>query len=127
MMDGGEAAYALIDEIEESVEGCKATHPELAAQVFSAVETLRETTEWLVEQEMTDRFAGSVAYLRLFARCLGGYYHLCAAHRAGEGSSRERVARVYIQRLLPEHVGLAEHVRQGAVDLYELSVEDLVA
>ena len=127
MMDGGEAAYALIDEVEESVEYCKASHPDLAAAVFSAVETLRETTEWLVQQEMNDRFAGSVAYLRLFARCLGGYYHLCAAHRAGEGSSRERVARVYIQRLLPEHVGLAEHVRQGAVDLYELSVEDLVA
>jgi len=127
MMDDGEAAYALIDEIEESVEGCKSTHPKLAAAVFTAVETLRETTEWLVQQEMNDRFAGSVAYLRLFARCMGGYYHLCAAHRAGEGSARERFARVYIQRLLPDHVGLAEQVRQGAVDLYDLSVEDLVA
>ncbi len=127
MMDGGEAAYALIDEIEESVEGCKADQPELSAKVFTALETLRETTEWLVSQDMNDRFAGSVAYLRLFARCLGGYYHLCAAHRAGPESPRARLARVYVQRLLPEHVGLAEHARAGADDLYDLSVEDLVA
>ena len=76
---------------------------------------------------MNDRFAGSVAYLRLFARCLGGYYHLCAAHREGASGPRSKLARVYMQRLLPEHVGLAEHVRSGAQDLYDLSVEDLVA
>ena len=127
MMDGGEAAYALIDEIEASVDGCKGTHPDLAAKVFTACETLRETTEWLVEQEMNERFAGSVPYLRLFARVIGGYYHLCAAHRAGAGDVRERLARVYIQRLLPEHVALAEQARQGAADLYGLSDEDLVA
>jgi alkylation response protein AidB-like acyl-CoA dehydrogenase len=127
MMDGGEAAYALIDEIETSVEGCKADNPELAEKVFTALETLRETTEWLVTQDMTDRFAGSVAYLRLFARCLGGYFHLCAAHREGMQGPRSKLARVYMQRLLPEHVGLAEHVRSGAQDLYDLSVEDLVA
>ncbi|WP_298362182.1 acyl-CoA dehydrogenase [uncultured Litoreibacter sp.] len=127
MIDGGEAAYALIDELEASIEGCKEGNSDLAAKVFTAFETLRETTEWLVEQDMNDRFAGSVAYLKLFARCLGGYYHLCAAHRAGEDGVRGRMARIYIQRLLPEHVGLAEHVRQGAADLYALSVEDLVA
>lgn len=127
MMDGGEAAYALIDEIENAIEGCKSCHPELAQKVFTACETLRETTEWLVDQEMNDRFAGSIAYLRLFARVLGGHYHLTAAHQAGKGSVREKLATVYMQRLLPEHVGLAEQVRQGASDLYALSDEDLVA
>ncbi|MEM9583284.1 MAG: acyl-CoA dehydrogenase [Pseudomonadota bacterium] len=127
MMDSGEAAYALIDEIEASIEACKADHPDLAAKTFTAFETLRETTEWLVQQDMTDRFAGSVAYLRLFARCLGGYYHLCAAHRTGVDGPRGRMAQIYITRLLPEHVGLAEQVRQGAEDLYAVSVDDLVA
>jgi alkylation response protein AidB-like acyl-CoA dehydrogenase len=127
MMDGGEAAYALIDEIEAYAKTCKATIPNLAGPVFIAAETLRETTEWLVEQDMNDRFAGAVPYLRLFARVLGAYYHLRAAKASGLDSARGRLATAYIQRLLPEHVGLAVHARQGASDLYALSEEDLVA
>ncbi|GFE64838.1 acyl-CoA dehydrogenase [Litoreibacter roseus] len=127
MMDGGEAAYALIDEIEAYAEGVKSSHPDLAEPVFNAAETLRETTEWLVEQDLNDRFAGAVPYLRLFARVLGGYYHLCAARADGEGSARWKLANVYLHRLLPEHVGLAAHVRRGAADLYELTDEDLAA
>jgi len=127
MMDGGEAAYALIDEIEAYAKTCKATIPNLAGPVFIAAETLRETTEWLVEQDMNDRFAGAVPYLRLFARVLGAYYHLRAAKASGLDSARGRLATAYIQRLLPEHAGLAVHARQGASDLYALSEEDLVA
>ncbi|WP_394199477.1 acyl-CoA dehydrogenase [Litoreibacter albidus] len=127
MMDGGEAAYALIDEIEAYAEKTKSTIPDLAGPVFAAAETLRETTEWMVEQDMNERFAGAVPYLRLFARVLGGYFHLCAAKAAGLDSGRGRLATVYIQRLLPEHASLAEQSRQGAGDLYALSDEDLVA
>ena len=127
MMDGGEAAYALIDEIEAQAEACKEIAPYASEALFEATENLRETTEWLVQQDMNDRFAGSVAYLRLFARVLGASYHMCAGHADGVGSARAKLARVYIQRLLPEHRGLADHVRCGADDLYELSVEDLVA
>ncbi|MEP5761936.1 MAG: acyl-CoA dehydrogenase [Litoreibacter sp.] len=127
MMDGGEATYALIDEIEAFAEANKSFAPELIGAVFTAAETLRETTEWLVQQDMNDRFAGAVPYLRLFARVLGAYYHVKAAQVAGLGTPRAKLARVYVQRLLPEHLGLAEHVRQGAEDLYSLSVEDLVA
>lgn len=127
MMDGGEAAYALIDEIEAYAEDVKVKQPELAGPVFSAAETLRETTEWLVAQDLNDRFAGSVPYLRLFARVLGGYYHMRAACAAGLDTPRGKLARVYIQRLLPEHTGLAEHVRQGASDLYALTPEDFAA
>lgn len=125
MMDGGEAAYALIDEIEAYADGCKAIVPALAGPVFTAAETLREATEWLVEQEMNDRFAGAVPYLRLFARVLGGYYHLCAGNAAGPSSDRARMAAIYVNRLLPEHGGLADQVRLGAADLYAVSDEDL--
>jgi len=127
MMDGGEAAFALIDDVVAQAEACKAAAPSAATALFNAVETLRETTEWLVAQDMTDRFAGSVPYLRLFARVLGAHFHLCAGHVDGPDSRRAKLARVYIQRLLPEYHGLAEHVRAGADDLYALSVEDLVA
>ncbi|MGY9046984.1 acyl-CoA dehydrogenase [Puniceibacterium antarcticum] len=127
MMDGGEAAFGLLDEIEAMAESAKATLPDLAMPVWNAAETLREAVEWLVGQsDMNTRFAGAVPFLRAFARVLGGYYHLRAAVADPEGA-RARLARFYILRLLPEHVGLLAHARVGAEDLYALSLEDLAA
>jgi alkylation response protein AidB-like acyl-CoA dehydrogenase len=127
LADGGETAYALIDDMEAYAEGCRSAHPALAKQVFTASETLRETTEWLVENALNDRFAGAVPYLRLFARVLGGYYHLCAARETGKDHARFKLASVYIGRLLPEHKGLAAQVRLGADDLYAFSEDDFAA
>ncbi|MEM9524528.1 MAG: acyl-CoA dehydrogenase [Pseudomonadota bacterium] len=128
MMDDGEAAYRLLDEIEA---GCKAAadvSPELARAVRCAVGTVRETTDWLVAQpEMNDRFAGAVPYLRAFARLLGGHYHLKAVLAEGGRNPRTALAAFYVRRLLPEHVGLCIHAREGARGLYALSDDDLAA
>ena len=97
----------------------------MAKAVWNAAETLRETTEWLVEQDLTERFAGAVPYLRAFARVLGGHAHLSAA-MAGD-DSRKRLATFYIKRLLPEHIGLLSHVREGAADLMAITADDLSA
>jgi alkylation response protein AidB-like acyl-CoA dehydrogenase len=128
MMDGGEAACQLMDEMEKGIESARADHPRMASAVWEAMETLRETTEWLVGQtDMNDRFAGAVPYQTSFARVLGGYYHLLAAQaETGEGP-RTKLARFYINRMLPEHAGLLEHAKQGAADLYALSVDDLAS
>lgn len=130
MMDGGEAAFRLFDEIESSVEDIRTRSPELAElaeKVWQAVETLREATEWLVAQkDINDRFAGSLPYLRAFARVLGGYYHLLAAS-ADPNAARASLAKFYILRLLPEHDGLLAHARTGADGLFDLSLDDLVA
>ena len=127
MMDGGEAAFDLLDEIETFAEAAKSELPDLAEPVWQAAETLRETVEWLVAQkDLTDRFAGSVPFLKGFARVLGGYYHLRAA-MADTGGARARLARFYISRLLPEHRGLFAHARAGSGDLFALSPEDLAA
>ena len=126
MMDGGEAAMALIEEIQDGAEAAKADHAELAQAVWNAAESLRETTEWLVSQvDLTERFAGAVPYLRAFARVLGGHAHLRAAI-AGDGK-RKRLAALYINRLLPEHSSLLAETRQGAADLMAISIDDLVA
>ncbi|MEP3633284.1 MAG: acyl-CoA dehydrogenase [Shimia thalassica] len=128
LMDGGEAAYRLLDEIEANAEEARDTFPELAEPVWEATETLRETTEWLVSQtDMNDRFAGSVPFLKGFARVLGAHFHLRAAMGEGEYGARTKLARFYITRLLPEHGGLLAHAVRGAEDLYALSPEDLVA
>ncbi|WP_170605931.1 acyl-CoA dehydrogenase [Ruegeria arenilitoris] len=125
MMDGGEAASNLLDEIEDQAERARAVLPELAGPVWEATESLRETTEWLVSQiEMNERFAGAVPYLQAFARVLGGHYHLSAALADPDGP-RAKLARFYINALLPEHVGLLAQTQNGAGDLYALNAEEL--
>ncbi len=124
MMDGGEAAFRLLDEVQANAEGCRATLPDLAGDLWNATESLRETTEWIVAQPMNDRFAGAVPYQRAFARILGGDAHLRAAMA---DRSRLPLARVAIRRLMPEYLGLLAQVREGARGLYDLSPDDLAA
>jgi len=126
LMDGGEAAYRLLDEMESEAEAARTALPDLVDPVWQACETLRETTEWMVEHAPKDRFAGSVPFLHGFARVLGAHYHLKAALADPDGP-HQRLAAFYIHRLLPEHVGLLAHARQGATALFALSVEDLAS
>jgi hypothetical protein len=128
LMDGGDAAYALLDEIEDCAEKVRESMADLAEPLWQATETLREATEWMVAQgNMNDRFAGSVPFLRGFARVLGGYYHLRAAIAEDGKGPRSKLAKFYIARLLPEHAGVLVHAMQGADDLYAITVEDLGA
>lgn len=131
LMDGGEAAYRLIEDIETHAEAARAVLPDLAEPVWEATETLREATEWMVAQgDMADRFAGSVPFLHGFARVLGAHMHLQAAmaeHKGAGIGARTRLARFYIHRMLPEHVGHLAHATAGAAALYDLSVDDLQA
>ncbi|MDF1718106.1 MAG: acyl-CoA dehydrogenase [Antarcticimicrobium sp.] len=125
MMDGGETACRLLEEIQKQAERARCILPDLAEPVWQAAETLREATEWLVSQgDMNDRFAGAVPYLRAFARVLGGHYHLAAA-MADKDGPRAALARFYIDRLLPEHASLLTHAQAGAAGLYALGIDDL--
>ncbi len=126
MMDGGEAMYRLLDEVEAGAEAGRAVFPGLAEKVWAAAETLRETTEWLVSEDLDQRFPGAVPYLRATARVLGGHYHLAAAMTEAEGP-RAALARFYIDRLLPEHDALLQQVHVGDAGLFDLSPEDLAA
>jgi len=128
MMDSGEAAYRLLDEIETGAEEVRGDFPDMATAVWSAAETLREATEWLVAQDdMNERFAGAVPFQRAFARVLGAHFHLKSAVAEGGNGPRSSLARFYINRLLPEHVALLIHAKAGAKGLYDISVDDLSA
>ncbi|MCV6586181.1 MAG: acyl-CoA dehydrogenase [Marinibacterium sp.] len=127
LMDGGDMAGRILDEIEGCAETARGTFPDLAEAVWQASETLRETTEWMVaEPDMDQRFAGAVPFLRGFARVLGGYMHLRSA-MAAPGTARETLARFYIERLLPEHAALMAHAQAGADGLYAMNLDDLSA
>ena len=126
MMDGGAAAIRLIEEIVTGADIAQHTLPELARSVRNAAKTLRNTTDWLVTQPPNDRFAVAVPYLRAFARVLGAHFHLRSA-LADPGGAREAHARFFVARLLPEHIGLCAHVREGSEGVYALSPEALAA
>jgi hypothetical protein len=127
MMDGGDMAFRMFDEGEKVAELARGTVPDLAEAVWSAAEALRECVEWLVGQEMQERFAGAVPFQSASARVLGAFYHLKAAHAEGGTGPRTALARYYIERLLPEHEALIVQARAGAAGLYALSVEDLAS
>ena len=127
MLDGGEAAFALLDQLANESESAKQSHPDLADKVWQASETLREAVEWMAAQrDFNDRFAGATGFLRAFARVLGAHYHLCAAMNEPEPGPREKLARFYINSLLPEHIGLLDQARQGAKDIYAFHPDELV-
>lgn len=128
LMDGGEAANALLDEMQAKIEAARSQLSDLAEPVWQAIESLREGTEWMLEQSnLNDRFAGAVPFLRAFARVLGGYFHLRASLAEGGNGPKTKLARFYIMFLLPEHQGLLVQARQGAAALYELSSDELLA
>ncbi|WP_306116849.1 MULTISPECIES: acyl-CoA dehydrogenase [unclassified Roseovarius] len=128
LMDGGDAANALLDEIEAQAEAARAGLPDLAEPVWQASETLREALDWMVSQDdLNQRFAGAAPFLKAFARVLGGHFHLAAAIAEKGDGPRTKLARFYITRALPEHAGLLAHATAGADDLYALSAEELSA
>jgi acyl-CoA dehydrogenase len=123
MMDGGRAAFSLMDDIDKLITNAKDIT--LASLLKLAVDELRKTTEWLVQQDINERFAGAVAYQKAFARVLGGYFHLVAA-MSGNGK-RVRLATFYIKSLLPESVALCAQAKAGAADLYAIELNDFAA
>lgn len=115
MMDGGEAAMRLLDEVMDGVQAAQGAAPDLARPVWEAAEALREATAAIVEAGAQDRFAGAVPYLAAFARVLGASYHLTAA-LAGD-DARKALARIYITRVLPRNAGDLAEARAGVADL----------
>lgn len=121
MMDGGDAAISLIDEIEETARNAE------NAPLAEAAQALRSATERLVSLQMNDRFAGAVPYCMAFATALGAHYHLRASLAQGEGSMHGRLAQVFVARHLPKVAGWLVEAGNGADDLYALSPEDFAA
>ncbi len=126
MMDGGEMAGRLMDEIEKFAEHSRARNPNMTDALWSACEALRDATDWMVSQDMGERFAGSLDFLRAFARVLGGYYHLKAA-QADPGGPREKLARFYMTRMLPQYAAHLAAATAGSENVFALSIDELAS
>ena len=127
LMDGGDAAFALLDEMQSKIEEARSQMSDLAEPVWQAIESLREGTDWMLEHtNLNDRFAGAVPFLRAYARVLGGYFHLRASLVETCDGPRTKLARFYIKSLLPEYHGLLAQSRQGSGELYAMSTDELL-
>ncbi|MEP2028205.1 MAG: acyl-CoA dehydrogenase family protein [Paracoccaceae bacterium] len=126
MMDGGEAAFAILDEIEARAMEAKDTLSDMATPVLDSARSLRSEIEVLVTKDISEhRLAVAYPFMTAFARVLGADAHLTAATSGQE--PRVRLARFYINRMLPEITGLLAHVRMGGQEVSDITVDDLAA
>ncbi len=114
-MDGGTAAHALLDEVEDMA---RARGDATSAALIAAAGAVRTTTARLLAAPMGDRFAGAVPCLAAYARLLGTHYHALAAEA---DAGRAPLARLALTRLLPEIPGLLAQAEAGAEALYALT------
>jgi hypothetical protein len=129
LADDGEAAGALIDEVQAGAEAARRALPDIARSVWQAAESLREATDWMVAQSQDDRNAGAAPYLAAFARVLGAHHLLTGAlaeHALPQARGERRaLAAAYTTRLLPRHAADLAAARAGADGLYELSLDTI--
>jgi alkylation response protein AidB-like acyl-CoA dehydrogenase len=116
LADGGRAAQALIEEVEETA---RAVAGDLGARLAAAARRLAEVTGWMAEAELNDRFAGATPYLRAFALTLGGHYLLKAAQA---DPARAPLAAFHAHQMLPQVAALCEAACEGAAPLYDLDL-----
>ena len=127
MMDNGETAYAIINEIKEYIDNLSIVKKDLAELVAIANETLRETVDYFISRkDVSDRFGGAMPFLMGYARVLGGFYHLKAAVTEGGTGSRTKLAEFYIRRILPEAMSFLAAARSNSEEIYNLSIDELV-
>jgi acyl-CoA dehydrogenase len=125
LMDGGDAAFALLDEIALFANEAKG---DLAERLDAAVADLRSATKWMLNQtDMNARFAGATSYLRAFSLLFGGYVHLKSAKAEGDGPTRAALAGFYFRHLMPAISTLCAVACEGDGDLYALSAENLAS
>ena len=137
----GRTAFALIEEMEKVAAGLqhqKNVHlPHIADRFSSAVNRLKEATQWIVETYPTKPAAvaaGSVYYLKLMGITCGGWMMArsakIAADQLEDGTAADHAflrgklltARFYADHLLPQAMSLSAAAMRGADSV--LAVED---
>ena len=125
-LEGGGVLLALLDEIAAD-----------ASDVATLVELARECrrlAEWMRYQaSLDDRLAGSVPFQTMCAVAVAGWQLLRQSRAVAAGTApasvaatKPVVARFFLERIVPEAIGLAASAQGGADLLYALDAEALV-
>lgn len=123
LMDGGDAARALLAEISEAASAAK--NDVLSVKLSAALDAVAEATDWMLAAEtLNDRFAGAAPYLRAWGLLLGGHYLLKAAEA---NASHTPLATFHVTQMLPQIPALLAAATAGAGQLYALDAEALSA
>jgi len=135
-MKGGAVILSLFDEMDEMHDKLL-KHPELlasAAELKSAVNAVRGTTQWFFENA-TNQVAvlsGATPYLRQLSTLVGGYVMAKSAHIAmhsdlseEEKSAKVNTARFFCEQLLPAVHGLSGAVQGDDALLMSFTEEAL--
>ncbi|MGB0497184.1 MAG: acyl-CoA dehydrogenase [Rubricella sp.] len=126
LMDQGDAAEALLGEIEETAKAAQERFTDLADLLQEAGECLAETLRWMIEAGMNDRFAGATPFLRAFGLTLGGHYLLKAALVDGS-PDRAALAAFHARQIMPQVDALCRAAREGSAPLYAIDPEAFAA
>ncbi|MBK5928382.1 acyl-CoA dehydrogenase family protein [Rhodobaculum claviforme] len=119
LADGGAAARAMLEALRsETLRSETGGTDALSTAQAAAVERLAHATEAMIATDADARGGGAAAFLRGWARVLGGHVHLRAAR--AEGGARAALARVYMQRCLPEAFSALAEAEAGEDDLFAL-------
>jgi alkylation response protein AidB-like acyl-CoA dehydrogenase len=131
LADGGAVARSLLAEIEATAATLANSDDlaDLAQALQSAASAVAMTTDALLSAgDINDRFAGAVAYQRMWALALGGHYlakGALAAAGGPEGERRAMLARFFISHIVPQTNALVAAATAGAAPLYAMSAEAL--
>ena len=126
LMDGGEAAFNIINEIQELIISDVSNITSFNEELKSATDALTDATQWMINcKDLNERFAGATTYLEAFALVLGGYYHLKGALADDQSNKQVKLARFYLSHLLPRVSQLCQTATAGSEAIYGLSVDEL--
>ena len=126
LMDGGQAAFELINEINHLCANVPNELIKLSSELKTASDTLSDATSWMIMQKnLNERLAGATPYLESFALVLGAFFHLKGAIADDKVQSRVKLASFYINHILPSVVSLCKSATAGSTDIYKLSAAEL--
>ena len=123
-MENGQLPHRFFALVRQELEASSAA-PELVAPVVAALERLEDVTRYL--QDHTDDTgemgAAATDYLRMFALVVFGWMwiRLASARDGAESADlhhrKAKIARFFIDRLLPQTLGLQSAIRNGAMSV----------
>ena len=138
-LGNGDTIKAYLGEMRETADNCRESNNpvlvDVAARLTGGIDTLEETTDWLVAQcGSLDVLAGATPYLRLFGLVAGCHYLARGAHAVSQNAVEPNFdqrkmasAQFFAHNLLSAVGGLADAVKAGNEMLEDIGVEALAS